>query len=781
MDVEALLQTLQSYQPLIDEGGAAALPDLSAQISTAETRLAERIDAMLDSGRSDVVVELLARQPELIWSLQRLRNSSGGSEVFDRFCRRLEHRLLVPPPAGFAQVTEDSIGLLRKLDSANPRAAETQEQLGQLTSNFVTIAAESFEAQELGTFPSNTGEYEWRITDESLRSHFNVDDREGRALAITSDAANAYSVSLAYEALPDTRALVVTCDVTVKPNDFTGETSDADACKVRLAGGDWEPAGLSCQQGRLGWCASSASSPVQGYGPPLEYGQPYHVELRYFSDSHSIDVLVNSRFLVEGQPHVETRLPTCVSFEAGYGCTVEIGSITVRAGATPLKRELGPRVPLIETDALGLSPARFLPLQVSTALAADIDGDGQVEFVTSGIDREPTQTDKSGAAFVGYVRACQFVGRDFRAGPPDTLLEWPARRPSLLGSFQGWLVVSDGSHLLALRAGVDINNGKPIADDCDGARTMTPFMYPHGKPGLAVGAAGSEHNRNLRFFAATRDHPSFQATGSAIAPVDEARRRSDIFSLASCDIAGDTTEELLIGWGPWRGYGPVFVTPSPENNEETVTRIGPPDARYGNTRLCVHRADDEDSYLVVASAHEPRLAGREFAGLDASATSGGIRVWCASHLRGDITAKPCWTLDVDARAVATGELCGQKVFVAAWLAPMGPDVPGHKLVIGAYGVSQGLPQELWLATFFDVPQTDPYGNDYQLLIDDLNGDGSNELIFHLAGRGAFIFANDVRDRAPQKGLGSSKGRGPDLQLAHKDARTCARICCERLR
>ncbi|HNQ22128.1 MAG TPA: serine/threonine-protein kinase [Phycisphaerae bacterium] len=746
-DVEGLLQTLQSYEPLIESGGVAALTRLSAQINSAEDQLARRISTLLDCGQSYVVVDLIARRPELTWSLHRLGNSGRGAEVLAQFRKRLEQRLLIPPPAGFGQATRDSIGLLQDLDPRNPRATAAKRQLDKLTSDFVKVVDETFSTQQPRSFPSNVPGCKWQIKNEEFPQRPEVVEEE-RALAVYSNPSNSCSVTLDYALPAGAQVVVVTCDVNVQPAAQDATPSRAHACDVHLVLEGGEFAGLSCRDGRLGWCASSASGGVRGYGGVLEYNKPYRVELRYFSDTPSMDVLVDDHFLVEGQPHVEKQLPTGVSFGAGYGCTVLVDNITIRAGATALKRELGPRVPLIESDELALRPARFVPVLASRALTADMDGDGQAELVTSSIDGEPAHVDKSGAALVGHVRACKFVGRDFRPAELDTLLELPARQPSLLGGLQNWVFVLDAPHVLALRAGAEINNGEPVAHDCDGARTMAPYVYPDGNPGFVVGAAGSDHNRNLRFFAATHDHLGFQPTGNIISPIDEGRRRSDIFSLALCDINGDASEDILIGWGPYHGYGPGVVTPSSESTEKTVTRIGPPDARYGNTRLCVHRAADGESYLVVASAHEPRLAGGEFADLDASATSGGVRMWRVSDLRNDITVKPCWTLDVDAcadvdaRAVTTGELCGQNVFVAAWLAPMGPDVPGYKLVTGVYGLSEGQPQEFWLATFFDIPQTDPYADDYQLFIADLNGDGSNDLILHLGGYGVFIFAEE---------------------------------------
>ena len=267
----------------------------STQLETAEERLGADEDALLAELEATLATNRLgpllqcarAKPDQLIAVLRHLdeRPDSGG--LLERLSRRLECVILTPPPMGLEAETRYATAMLAKLDPGNERATEADQGMRSLIDQLPVVVP---------GLPSEAGHGDsgWDYDEPGT-----IIDTHGQLL-VSSEVRQATTAVMSFDALEtDT---VLTCTATFKlrsPDDSKAQADisfcngDRWICACSVTAKSFEVKCDDAVRRRTVECDETAA---------VEFDRPYPIQLRYFSDRSTFDVLVDDRFLVEERP-----------------------------------------------------------------------------------------------------------------------------------------------------------------------------------------------------------------------------------------------------------------------------------------------------------------------------------------------------------------------------------------------------------------------------------------------------------------------------------------------
>jgi len=737
-DTDALRNVIAERVDLEEQG---LIKDV--EVALAVNRLAKLADIFVNANDEPALSELL----------HKLDPQTGNPSLLARLRRRLERWIRVPPPLGRGQEMCDCLKMLLLLDPDNDRGREAGHAASKLLDVLPVVYADDFSQYDVGHVVDHWTQY------TGVENCEIVEPEGGMLIGSTSTTSGAVRLALG----PEHRAALG--DVNVLSWVFSIRSSDlrhitnGDAI-ITMAGSD----GLICQagveSGHFEYMAPDSTGKwIIKRREPVEVDHEYCAELRYFRNRGTYDFLVDGEYLVEEAPCFSGDSVEAICGGPSRGVHMVIHQIELRSGDTPLKADLGPYPPVVDTVTLPLDAIRHVKLPCGSLVVHDFDDDGTPEVVMGDAKKE------------GGLILTHFRGERFECEVLGTRQLEAAVHVNPCSMVDGYLAVS-GLGSAGIGAG-DPQKGFAlfeIGDDFSlterfsrlypqpGRAWVTPLEFPDGAHGFAVGL--HERARAVELF--RRSVPGAAEPYTRICrftPHKPDRRHwSNVHSVLPLDRDGDGVDALAVGLGQWVGNCTAVVdlaavmataTSTPTSSSGSHTETGPRNwvpavpltNMVGETLLAVSNLDTGTPYLIAAS-HKTRIQSDNPP--DSKFTAGfGVHVWRVAPTLGRREIPPVFFTPCDALALAAGELCDQEVFAVVSEREC---EPGGKqiLVAQVFGMRQGHVEPIWQATFYDVPWKCSH-----LCIADANGDGHQDLLLGLGQAGLFIFSPRTETGKPR--------------------------------
>ena len=595
--------------------------------------LGEWTRRLMAEGRDGDVLRTLASRPYFQQIQEGLRQDPVCRATLDRLASRAAGILYTPLPMGQGQRWRDALTVLKVLSPGNVRARHADAYLARVEASLKTALAETYGLSNAG--PRHGA---WTGLYGVEKNRIIRDGGISGLLVDSSESSSGHSVRTVQ---CEGGTVILRCRIMLRLRKGSGQRRTYGG--IALAGKE----GPLCQVSLHERAAGEATRATTRASVPLGVFQ--NVEIRYYRDRHTYDVLLNGRTLAEEEPALRSGEPNAVWLTLVRGSQVLLESIEVKSTDVALKQDLGADVPLLTPEGLGVRAITRIGRRTSSAIAADVNGDGEVEAVLSQYDAEKTPT-----------RRLEFYRYDAGRKEWSTAAETEVRGDrslDMVGVVDGLLVVSNlgqrseqeklagaqGEHDLALLA---VDRDFACREVCvlqhditATASSVASVRCGGGKEGIVVG-----WSHYVRALEAVRKVGEERYEKLGLFPMLPDRIRSDVLSVAACDLEGDGIDELLVGWGPWNMWRPALVRLT-NGRPKRMELLG--DGKpYGPTRVAIS-VGSEGKYAVCSSGLEPRL-GAERAGLRLFRLDADMR-------------SPVDVLSGDVGSVATGTWRGRQM------------------------------------------------------------------------------------------------------------------------
>lgn len=777
---------LKRIDSFLAERSSGALRRALAQRMNAERHgLLDDAETLLEANDLAELTYLLvhdAEAPTLLELLQTLDTQRGEPRFLDRLCRRLERWVRMPPPLGRGQEMRDCLGTLLMLDPKSARGRQLRSEWERSTQELPLLYAEEFSTQ----YASGDVPPHWNQL-QGIEKCVIVD--AGMLIESTSTASSTAKLSLRGDQIAAQRDVsVLSCIFRVLPGD--AQQIAAGVASLRLEGEN----GLICQGGYQGGrcCLTAwndAGQLIERLFTALEVDRDYHAEFRYFRQRETVDFLLDGEYVAEEAPcrSAGEVLHICAGTSAGLRMVIR--KLEFRSGDAPLKVDLGHPPPLIELAAIPLEIVRRVILPNVSPVLHDFGSDGVPELVAGNLQRaeQLSIVHLQGAAFTETVAATAEVNAATTLQPhvfiDGKLAVMGVGVPKLLAG-----VYVHGIGLFDINPEFEVTTVFQRLYHQPGRACIAPLRFPDGVDGFAIGL----HEPACRVELFRPAPPGAAEPYTCVCrftPYKPAHRKeSNVHSLLPLDCDGDGLDELVIGWGQWDGncaaivdLNSVWCSRSHEelpaagdvahddsvihgergaaSSRRRLSRAGaghatpdsPPTDRHwvsatpltgvvGETLLAPFPASDAPQFLVAASRQTPLRRAHT---TDPQFSAGhGVHVWRVSPELKRGYAPPVFFKPCDAIALTSGSLCGRDVFVVAFRQPCASK-DTIKLILQVYGVEDDRITALWRASFHGVPD-----GRCDLCLGDANGDGIDDLLVGLDGRGLLVFTDQTRCGAP---------------------------------
>jgi len=703
--------------------------------------LREALDRILETNRLHSVLTVLRQQPELLLALQRLGGSSGTEESYlGRLQDRLESWLQFPFPVDRGQEMLDGLNVLKLIDPGNARARRIRDQWDSLTERMPAVYEQDLSGYTEGETPDPK---DGKATGPGCTIEVRRSSTGPMALMVAANPSNTGSVRFPLET--DDAVVAVKCrlefpkEVPQSMHLFQQGTlalytnSRVTTCMVRFDYGSI----LAEFRGERGGRRRTAPRRISR-------GQPHNIELRYFTERCTFDVLVDGEFLVEEAPCLspgEEIAHLYLSIPEGNN-RVYVRDLVIRSTDEPLKATLGDRIPMVKPMGVCFRPIRHLPLVSHSIFVSDINGDGVSELV-AGEESKPGTL--SFFRFAGQNLNEELISEDVSVG--GELRLYPA------GLVDGRLAVfniagvgreaANDNYIEMLLQLLDVDEDLSVDSAFStryliGAtsRCIAPIQYTADRRGFVVGHR--DPGRCLAFFenAPTGFSQPYMELGACNIPYKlDTDEYGDVVSVAPCDWDDDPGDDVLfIGWGQRKGNCPALVV-LPENIEAEELLVAQPltEEPVGETQVVLSNLGTGAPYLIAASQNTI---------VDNGPVPGGLRVWRVADLKQNVMAKPLWEEPLweeplwDVRAITTGVIAKREVLATVSIEPTEADGSANS-VFRIHGFADGTLELLWEATLYAGPPNDGW---VQLVFADIDDDGEQELIANSGSeQGVYIF------------------------------------------
>ena len=688
----------------ISQEGPALLTELDEALEVNE--LGPVLDAVLEA--------------DLEQTLRRLSPKEEARTMLDRLRVRLESWLDVPAPLNHDRGMLNCLRALRKIDSDNARAREAETALEGFWKRFPPAYEQTFEDYTEGEQPDSE---DWfRTTGEVVVS---LSPSGSRALEVASSS---HSTGAARHAMKlDGSVLILQCSIEF-PEAGSGSMHSFKKGTLSLWGSSRDPicmlgfdyesftAYVRGKHGRKQW---ASPMPINSHGP-------HKVELRYFSNRATFDVLIDEEFLVEEAECPAEPEPieyVVVSVPEGAN-KIYVDDVTLRSRDRPVKADLGDRIAVVSPHGVNLRTVRHLPLTSHSVIVSDLDVDGIPELF-AGEDRKPGMLSsyQLGPTDLAEEFSCQDVlvgGRTHSVYPAGVV----DGRLAVFGITEpGLLQISDEPFgevfsLLEIAKDSSINTAfstRYLAGAL--ARCIAPIQYVGDRQGFVV---GHRHpGRCLAFFehAPRPPHGSYIELATCSKPHrPDSNANGDILSVVPCNWDDEPGADVLfIGWGQPGGNCPALVV-LPDDVQSVDSLVAQPlTDRVGETFLALSNLGTGTPHLIAASRKTSTEEGQ---------LAGGLRVWRVQDLRMDSVARPLLDEPGNVMAVAVGVIDGLEVLATVSAEPVEWDISCNS-VFRIHGINEHRVELLWEATLHGGPFDEAW---YQLLFADIDTDGQQELI-----------------------------------------------------
>lgn len=715
-DLRAHLQNLAALDDFVESNtGNTHLADVYRRVADERAALAEKIERHLALHDFEPLVAVLAHDPLAPAGIAALVESPEHVDLQARLGRKLGRWLRFPYPAGFLQGMLDCETALLKLDPNNRQLAEMQGKRDEHWQSLQILYERDFR-----TLPAGAPLPGWTLSLAEDQGVPLLADGAALTVAATDSSMN----RAGFEVADPGGYVEVRCTLEVQKLD--ARLAADSACSIMLD----VDGGIVC------WRADA-----DALRELTERGRPIEVRLLcYPADGKRRLAVIADGYVIRDDVQLAPNGIQKISF-AATRAVLRLTNISVRSTADESAiAQLGPYLPLVELDQLGLMPAYHLSISADTMMTHDLSGDGCAELIAPAA--RGTLRIYSGHADGSLrraitlpgemlVRPCGLVG--------DYLTVFPIGASPSRTELFAESAIPEGVHLGLLPLSPELSTdlillsrSYPGVD----RGTAVPVENRHDAPGFVFGTR--HYRRSLESFRAA-------PTGAAEPFVSmgewQLHRRDDgtlgvrteiaedgagdVMSLAAHDYDGDGDDDLFVGWGHWHGECAALVVMD-DGQPQSAYTISP---RVGETLVAVVDLGAWGPCLVAA-AREEHSAGTDL--------PGGLRIWRLRDLQAETSPPPAWSIPAGSFvAVTGGELAGQKVFATAQVAPALADEPAAASTISVRVFGLGSANRIVELHRYAIHHP-TRSSDLTLHLADLDGDGANELLLQRYKAGVLV-------------------------------------------
>jgi len=741
-DYAALVQTAANLEEEIHNNEARTNLDIIQEpLRELQRTLLDKLDTDLTTNDLGRFVEVLVLLPQSRAVFHRLAEQADGQEMIDKLCLRMEKWLQVPIPAGWGQEILDCREFLKEFGtSSGEKIAEFDSKRARLKARLRVVFKENFESYEVGTCPPG-----WNGNDVTET----VTDTSG-ALLVISSISNSPSAHYQLDKALCDSVVVLSAHLRFQVTDVAEKQDDPPHGHIGLGFSDGSS--IACAIMPRGACNRSSqaeSSCVFLESPRLPQEPGHRIELWYFRERETYDILVDDALMLEGIRCRGEKNVNDIILGASKNAEIIYDDVVLRAGDdTGIKAYLGPLMPSVTPGEIDLRPVSWLQVPVSSAVAYDLHGDGHTEIIAGDAkgDGNLLHVYRPERSLFEFQELSSVAIPGVQSAFPMNVI---SHRLAVWGLLEGEFgeFRTKGITLLDISDDYSVRRAfsQTYADLQDARGSVWPVRLGDEWRGFVVGM-----RHDSRCFELFRENSSgsdqlYTGLGTHLATGQGIASANDITSLVTCDSDGDGVDDcLFLGLANWEGWCPAMVTLEQTwldgYSQPQMRRLT--DGEVGATYVAVSYLDTDEPHLIAVSG-EPTSNGVNKDGF-------GVRVWPVSDLSGDTTASPLRPDEApfDARAVTAGRIGDRDVFATAGV-QLAQQGQCRNVVLRLYGMVAGRIEKLWEAILFDVE-----AGVSQLLLSDLNNDGNDELTVPLGYTGIVIFSTQpgsAQDLSDQRG------------------------------
>jgi hypothetical protein len=704
-----------AYAFLGDHPEAEDRDDFQPIRGEAEADLLNSLEAALEANDFGPIAHLLAESPSAVDTVARLADHPDANDIVARLGHHLESWIRIPPPVGKAGEIQTCIKALLKMEPESSRATDAIADSEALDATFRPVGPAGFPELDGSIIKRGRVAYVDHPGDRGVPSYF---------LRLDGDCDNVASLEYPLDETitHGTVSLSLTMDL---PEPVGGEPwAEMSAYLLDSSRDTGKAAFVSVMRttDSLIFRAPGVQIPV---ARPIPSSEPLDIELRYFAERGTCDVLLNDTIIIEEAPGPSTLTVKAVQVHAEFVSSVNIHRIDVATTDAPLKLPLGQAVPIVLQDDLGLQPIVVYPIDTPSIVVHDFDFDGIPEIAAgSKVEGELSLYHFTrGADELELVATHQFSSVHAlipvaMVGPYLAVTNF--RDPAADGT-----PTQDGFDMIDVSpdwtmTSIPYNRYPSTEPSISPARaTFAELRADNGRRMLAVGLAYDE--RRIDLFELTADGlPLFDQQLPA-QPIAQCKIDGDVNSLLPWDCDQDGQDDLLIGWGEAGGVSLLRM--------KDGRPVGGPNhlsGCLGRTRLASMPLNRPATFVACAAAKGLRCdEGKQT----------GIWAWRAEQLLAGNKAEAFLHEEGNANAIAVGTL-GKEELIAAAVIDIRPDTSRHNLSLRLYrpDTDRTKADLVWETKIAGVPGLDA------IQFVDLDGDAVNEFVACVPSFGVYVFA-----------------------------------------